>query len=174
MKVAPDSRAVGRGHVGKCHGLIPPHGDNTPSKGVAPNRSGRTGHNTLHNGVGSPDSDDCVLSVQTLNVFFAIGKCPKQVNSSKDQDDQYQSRSFESARDNHPDTGKTPSMAILMTQSILRMKCHRQLPRQQRYFGKNPYQIPVFNIKWNWVKFLQIANFYNLKEQRLKSGQFSH
>ena len=30
------------------------------------------------------------------------------------------------------------------------------------------------NIKWNWVKFLQIANFYNLKEQLLKSSQLSH
>ena len=30
------------------------------------------------------------------------------------------------------------------------------------------------NIKWNWVKLLQIANFYILKEQMLKSSQLSH
>ena len=88
------SRAAGHGHGGKGGGLIPLYGDNTPPKGVAPSRSGRRGHNTPHNGVGSPDSDDCALSVQASNVFFAIdnGKRPKQANSSKDQDDQYQSR----------------------------------------------------------------------------------
>ena len=37
-------------------------------------------------------------------MFFAIddGKRPKKLNSSKDQDDQRQSRSSGSARDNHP------------------------------------------------------------------------
>ena len=40
-----------------------------------------------------------------VRCFFAIddGKRPKQLDSSKDQDDQYQSRSSGSARDNHPD-----------------------------------------------------------------------
>ena len=105
VKVAPDSREGGHGRGGKGDGLIRPHGDNTPPKGVAPNRSGTTGHNTPHNGVGSPDSNDCALSVPVSNLFFAIddGKCPKQVNSSKDQDNQYQSRSSGSARVNRPD-----------------------------------------------------------------------
>ena len=42
MKVAPGSREAGHGRSGKGDGLIPPHchGDNTPPKGVAPNRSG--------------------------------------------------------------------------------------------------------------------------------------
>ena len=105
VKVTPDSWEGGHGRGGKGDGLITPHGNNTPPKGVAPNRSGTTGHNTPHNGVGSPDSNDCVLSLPASNLFFAIddGKCPKQVNSSKDQDDQYQSRSSGSARDNHAD-----------------------------------------------------------------------
>ena len=105
VKVAPGSRAAGRSHGGKDGGLIPPPGDNTPPERVIPSRSGRTGHNTPRNGVGSPDSNDCALSVHASNVFSAIddGKRPKQVNSSKDQDDQYQSRSSGSARDNHPD-----------------------------------------------------------------------
>ena len=58
VKVALGSRVAGHGHGGKGDGLIPSHGDNTPPKGVAPNRSRRTGHNTTDNGVGSPDSDD--------------------------------------------------------------------------------------------------------------------
>ena len=107
VKVAPSSWEPGHGRSGTGDSLIPPHGNggNTPPKGAAPNRSGRTGHNTPHNGVGSPHSDDCALSVQASNVIFAIdeGKRPKQINSSKDQNDQYQSRSSESARDNHPD-----------------------------------------------------------------------
>ena len=78
VKVAPSRRAAGHGHGGKGDGLKAPHGDNTPPKGVAPNRSERTGHNTLHNGVVSPDPDDCALSVQVRNMFFAIddGKRP--------------------------------------------------------------------------------------------------
>ena len=79
VQVVPGSRAAGHGHGGKGGGLIPPHGDNAPPKGVAPSVSGRIGHNTWHNGVGLPDSDDCALSVQASNVFFAIadGKRPK-------------------------------------------------------------------------------------------------
>ena len=71
---------------------MPPNGGNTPPKRAAPNRSRRTGHNTSPNGVASQDSDDCALSVQASNVFFAIddGKHPKQLNS-KNQNDQYQS-----------------------------------------------------------------------------------
>ena len=107
VKVTPGSQEAGLGRSGKVDGLRPPHGDseNTQPKEVAPNRRGRTGHNTPHNGVGSPDSDDCALSVQASNVFFAIdnSKRPKQINSSKDQGDQYQSRSSGLARDNHPD-----------------------------------------------------------------------
>ena len=63
-----------------------------------------TGHNTPLNGVGSLDSDDCAQSMQASNMFFTIdnGKHPKQVNYSKDQDDQYQPRSSGSARSNHP------------------------------------------------------------------------
>ena len=53
MKVAPGSREAGHGH--KSDGLMPPHGNNTPPNRVAPNRSGRTGHNMPHNGVGPPD-----------------------------------------------------------------------------------------------------------------------
>ena len=59
--------------------------------------------NTSHNGVGSWDSDDCALSVQASNVFLLLmmaNTLPKQLNS-KDQDDQYQSRSSWSARNNH-------------------------------------------------------------------------
>ena len=84
VKVARGCPAAGHGHSGKDGGLIPPHGDNNPRKGVEPSMSGRIGHNTPPNGVGSLDSDDCALSVQAPNVFFAIddGKCPKQVNSS--------------------------------------------------------------------------------------------
>ena len=51
VKVAPGCWAAGHGHGAKGDGLIPPHGDNTPQKGVAPNSSRRTGHNTSHNGV---------------------------------------------------------------------------------------------------------------------------
>ena len=53
MKVARGSREAGHGRGGAGDGLIPPNGDgdNTPPKGAAPNRSGRTGHNTPHNGV---------------------------------------------------------------------------------------------------------------------------
>ena len=36
MKVAPRGRAAGHGHGGKGGGFIPPHGDNTPPKAVAP------------------------------------------------------------------------------------------------------------------------------------------
>ena len=95
VKVAHSSRTAGHGHDGKFDDLIPPNGDNTPPKGVAPSRSGRKAHNKPHNGVGSQDPDDYTLSVQAPNVFFAIddGKRPKKVNSSKDQEDQYQSRS---------------------------------------------------------------------------------
>ena len=39
----------------------------------------------------------CFLLLMIANAL------PKQLNSSKDQDDQYQSRSSRSARDNHPD-----------------------------------------------------------------------
>ena len=53
VKVAPGSREAGHGH--KSDGLMPPRDDNTPPNRVAPNRSGRTGHNTPHNGVGPPD-----------------------------------------------------------------------------------------------------------------------
>ena len=41
VKVAPGSRTSDHGHVGKGGGFIPPHGDNTPSKGVSPSMSGR-------------------------------------------------------------------------------------------------------------------------------------
>ena len=104
VKVAPGSQEAGHDHGGKSDGLIPSHGNNTPPKGVAPNRSGRTGHNTPHNGVRLPDSDDCSLFPGVKCVFFAIddGKRPKQVNSSKDQGNQHQSRSSGLARDNHP------------------------------------------------------------------------
>ena len=51
VNVAPGRGAAGHDHGGKGDGLIPPHDDNTPQKGVAPNSSGRTGHNTSHNGV---------------------------------------------------------------------------------------------------------------------------
>ena len=65
----------------------------------------KIGHSTPRNGVGSLYPDDCALPVQASNMFFAIddGKRPNQVNSSKDQDDQHQSRSSGSTRDNHPD-----------------------------------------------------------------------
>ena len=88
VKVAPGSWETGHGRGGIGDSLISPHGDgnNTPPKGAAPNRSGRTSQNTPHNDVGSPDSDDCALSVQASNVFFATDddKLPKQINSSKD------------------------------------------------------------------------------------------
>ena len=107
VKVAPVSREAGHGRGGTGDGLIPPHGDsdNTPPKGAAPNRSGITGRNTPHNGVRLPDLDDCALPVQASNVFFAIddAKRSKQINSSKDQGDQYQSKSSGSVRDNHTD-----------------------------------------------------------------------
>ena len=79
VKVAPCSRAAGYVHGGKDDGFIPPHGDNTPPKGVTPSMSGRIGHSTPHNVVESPDPDDCVLSIQASNAFIAIddGKCPK-------------------------------------------------------------------------------------------------
>ena len=40
--VAPGSREAGHGRTSKGDGLIPPHGhgDNTPPKGVAPNKRG--------------------------------------------------------------------------------------------------------------------------------------
>ena len=44
VKVARGSREAGHGPEGKGDGLMPPHGDNTPPEGVAPNRSKRTGH----------------------------------------------------------------------------------------------------------------------------------
>ena len=92
-------RTAGHGYDGKFDDLILPHGDNTPPKGVAPSRSGRKANNKPHNGVGSPDPDDYALSVQASNVFFGIddGKRPKKVNSFKNQEDQYQSRSSGSA-----------------------------------------------------------------------------
>ena len=72
VKVAPASQEAGHGRGGKDDGRIPPHGDNTPPKGVAPNRSERTGHNTPDNGVGPPDSYDCALSVQASNVCLLL------------------------------------------------------------------------------------------------------
>ena len=57
-----------------------------------------------------------VLGCQIQMIALSLSRCqmcflllmianalPKQLNSSKDQDDQYQSRSSRSARDNHPD-----------------------------------------------------------------------
>ena len=130
VKVAPGSLAANRSHSGKGGGLIPLHGDNTLPKGVAPSRSGRISHNTPRNGVGSSDSDDCVLSAQASNVFFAIDyrKRHKQVNSSKDQDDQYQSRSSGSA-DNHPDKVLEPDQRYWQNSTndyIDYMRYHRQ------------------------------------------------
>ena len=73
VKVAPGSRTAGHGHGGKSGSLISPSGDNTPpKKGVAPSRSRRIGHNTPHNGVGSPDSDYCALSLQASDVFLLL------------------------------------------------------------------------------------------------------
>lgn len=96
------------------------------------NLSGRIDH-TPRNAVGSPNQDDYALFLQTTNVFFVTdeGKRPKQVNSSKDEDDQYQSGSSGSRRDNHPylvlEPDKlAPRMTTLMTLLILRMKYHRQ------------------------------------------------
>ena len=73
VKVASSSRAAGHGH-GHGHkggGFIPPH-NNPPPKGVAPSTSGRIGHSTLQNDVGSSDQDDCALSVQASNVFLLL------------------------------------------------------------------------------------------------------
>ena len=52
-----------------------------------------------------------VLSLSRYQMFFVIddGKRPKQLNS-KDQDDQYQSRSSGSARDNHPNKVLEPDL----------------------------------------------------------------
>ena len=57
VKVAPGSRAAGHSHGGKGSNFTLPHSDNTPPKGVAHSMSGRIGHITPHNGVGSPDQD---------------------------------------------------------------------------------------------------------------------
>ena len=111
MKVTPGSQAAGHGHSSKGGGFIPPLGNNTPPKEVVPNMSERITHSTPRNGIGPPDPDDFPLSIQASIVFCAIddGKRPKQVNSlKKDQDDQYQSRSFGSTRDNHPDQISEP------------------------------------------------------------------
>ena len=71
VKVTPGSRTAGHGHGGKSGSLISPSGDNTPpKKGDAPSRSRRIGHNTPHNGVGSPDSDYCALSLSRRQMFF--------------------------------------------------------------------------------------------------------
>ena len=88
VKVAPSSRAAGHGHGGKDNGFIPPHGNNTAPKVVASSMNGRIDLSTPHSGIGSPNQDDCGLSIQASNVFFAVddGKRPKLVNSSKDQD----------------------------------------------------------------------------------------
>ena len=64
VKVASSSRTAGHshGHGHKGGGFIPPHNNPQP-KGVAPSMSGRIGHSTPQNDVGSPDQDDCALSV---------------------------------------------------------------------------------------------------------------
>ena len=136
MKVAQGSGAAGHGHGLKVGGFMTPY-DNTPPKVVSPSKSGRIGHSTPWYGVGSSDPDDCALSIQASNIFFATddGICHKQVNSfKKDQEDHYQSRSSGSTRDNHSDQVLepdqrywfTPTMTTLMTLLILGMKYHRQ------------------------------------------------
>ena len=107
-------------------------------------------------------------------MFFAIdyGKRLQQINLSKDQGDQYQSRSSVSARDNHPDQVLEPDQRhshntindYTDNPANLADKVSLPIASTTKYFGKNPYHIPFLNIKWNWVKFLQIANFYNLKK----------
>ena len=72
VKVVPGSRVAGQGHGGAGGGFIPPHGNTIPPRGVATSMSGRIGRKTPHNDLGSPDKDDCALSIQTSMRFLLL------------------------------------------------------------------------------------------------------